>query len=174
MHMEIETERLRLRQFQEIDFEVYAAMLADPEVARFIGGVRDRSSARQHFDSARTHWQQRGYGKFAVEEKTSGRMVGRCGPTLHVGAPEVELGWTIAQDSWGNGYATEAARACAAWMFDTLHLEEVVSFIDPDNVASVRVAEKIGQSYARDTVFEHENLRVYAMSRSKLPTNGAP
>jgi len=163
--MEIETERLLLRQFQEADFDAYAAMLADPDVARFIGGVRDQAGARHHFESARAHWRDRGFGKFAIEEMASGQMIGRTGPTIHPGAPEVELGWTIAKAAWGRGYATEATRACAAWMFNTLHLKEVVSFIDPENVASVRVAEKLGQSYARDIVFEGEALRVYAMTQ---------
>jgi len=168
MKMEIETERLLLRQFHETDFDVYAAMLADPEVARFIGGVRDKIGARQHFDAACAHWRDRGYGKFAIEDKASGKMIGRCGPTLHGDAPETELGWTIAKASWGCGYATEAACACAAWMFETLYFTEVVSFIDPANVASVRVAEKLGQSYARDILFENEPLRVYAMTRDEF------
>ena len=96
------------------------------------------------------------------------RMIGRAGPTVHADAPDVELGWTIARAAWGRGYATEAARACAAWMFTTLCLKEVVSFIDPANVASVRVAEKLGQSYARDIIFEGEPLRVYAMGHDEF------
>ncbi|MGD1934969.1 MAG: GNAT family N-acetyltransferase [Candidatus Phaeomarinobacter sp.] len=172
--MEIETERLLLRQFQEADFAVYAAMLADPDVARFIGGVRDQAGARHHFESACAHWRDRGFGKFAIEEKASGHLIGRAGPTIHADAPDVELGWTMAKTSWGRGYATEAAWACAAWMFETLSLKEIVSFIDPANVASVRVAEKLGQSYARDIVFEAESLRVYAVTLDGFTGVNAP
>ena len=172
--MEIETDRLLLRQFRGADFDAYAAMLADPEVARFIGGVRDEKDARDHFDKARRHWAMRGFGKFAVEEKASGRLVGRVGPTIHEDAPDVELGWTIAQAAWGRGYATEAAYACAVWMFETLGLDEVISFIDPANTPSVRVAAKLGQTYSRDIVFEGEALRVYAVTRAKfIDTRGA-
>jgi len=166
--MQLETERLLLRQLHEDDFDIYASMLADPVVARFIGGVRDRAGARDHFDKARRHWRVHGYGKFAVQEKASGQLVGRVGPTLHNGAPDIELGWTMARAAWGKGYATEAAAACAAWMFEVLSLDEVVSFIDPANTASVRVAAKLGQTYSRDIMFEDELLRVYAVTRDEF------
>lgn len=166
MDVRLETDRLILRRYREDDFDVYAAMQADPEVARFLGGVRDLAGAREHFDKAQAHWRSKGYGKFAVEEKVSGLMVGRVGPTLHGDEPEIELGWAMARAAWGRGYATEAACTCADWMFRTLALDEIVSFIDPANTASIRVAEKLGQTHARDMLYDGEPLRVYAVSRS--------
>ena len=93
MDIRLETDRLILRRYREDDFDVYAAMQADPEVARFLGGVRDLAGAREHFDKAQAHWRSKGYGKFAVEEKASGLMVGRVGPTLHGDEPEIEPGY---------------------------------------------------------------------------------
>lgn len=141
----LETPRLILRGLDpEADFEAYAAMLADPETARFIGGVADRAQAWRGMALVIGHWAIRGYGMFAVEERASGRFVGRVGPWYPGEWPGREIGWTIVRDCWGQGYAVEAAGAAMDWALDSLGWERPIHVIQAENLASVRVAEKLG------------------------------
>lgn len=150
----LETDRLILRTIDpDRDFEPWAAMMADEETARFIGGVQPRAGAWRQMCSVLGHWQVRGYGFFTVEEKASGAFVGRMGPWFPEGWPAEEVGWTIVRDAWGRGYAGEAAAACLDWVFDALGWQAVVHLIDSENRASQRVAEKLGsrkQGYIDD------------------------
>ncbi|HEX2084604.1 MAG TPA: GNAT family N-acetyltransferase, partial [Solirubrobacteraceae bacterium] len=109
------TERLTLRPFENEDLDAWAAIVGDPEVAEFIGGVRDRAEAWMRMAAYHGHWVLRGYGQWAVVETESSRFVGRCGLWNPEGWPELEVGWTLARDVWGRGYATEAGRAAVAW-----------------------------------------------------------
>lgn len=143
----IETPRLILRGHMMADWPAFADMLADDAVARYItadGKGQTPGQAWPAFVSHVGHWGLMGFGMFAVEEKTSGRYAGRIGPLYPEGWPDLEIGWVLARDAWGRGYAGEAIRAAADWLFETLPVERFVSLIHPDNAASVRVAEKIG------------------------------
>jgi RimJ/RimL family protein N-acetyltransferase len=144
---EIETERLKLRQICELDLDAYAAIIADPEVMRYIGEGKPQSRA----DAWRTiatisgHWGLRGYGLWAVDEKSTGKLIGRAGLWFPEGWPMIEVGWALAREHWGKGYATEAARAALKVAQDN-DCEEVCSLILPDNARSIRVAEKLGMT----------------------------
>lgn len=94
-------------------------------------------------------WALRGYGLFSVIERASGRWVGRVGPWVPEGALGTEVGWAIAPDAWGKGYATEAAEAAIGWAFDTLGWREVIHCIDAPNTASIAVAERLGSAWLR-------------------------
>src|SRR5262245_54973412 len=109
----LETDRLALRMLREPDFESYAAMCADPEVMRYIGDGQAlvRAMACRNLAMMIGHWSLRGYGLWAVEERTTGALVGRVGFWNPDGWPGFELGWMLRRSSWGQGYATEAARA---------------------------------------------------------------
>jgi RimJ/RimL family protein N-acetyltransferase len=144
----LETERLVLRAIDpERDFEPFAAMLADPETARFIGGVQERPIVWRNMCAVLGHWQVRGYGFFAVEETDTGELVGRVGPWYPDGWPAPEVGWMIRRDRWGKGYAVEAATAALDWAFDDLGWRSVVHVIEAANTRSIRVAEKLGSSW---------------------------
>jgi RimJ/RimL family protein N-acetyltransferase len=121
-------------------------MCADPEVMRYIGSGRTltREETWRAMAAALGHWVLRGYGLYAVEEKGSGRFVGRVGLINPEGWPGLELGWMIGRDQWGRGYATEAAAAVVRMAYDPLGATHVISLIRPQNVASIRVAEKLG------------------------------
>ncbi len=163
----LETERLRLRMFrEETDFEEYAALCADPEVMRYLGGKTfDRLEAWRHMAFLVGHWHLRGYGHWAVEEKSSGRFVGRIGFLNPEGWPGFELGWTLAREFWGRGYATEGARRMLTHAFTEMNREHVISLIHPDNRASINVAEKMGERLeGRAEVFGIPVL-VYGVSR---------
>src|SRR5215207_4990139 len=117
----LETERLRLRMLREDDFPVYATWCANPDVMRFLGGkTMSRVEAWRHMAFLVGHWQLRGYGYYALEEKATGRLVGRAGFTFPAGWPAFELGWTIAPECQRRGFATEAARTLLDHAFDAL------------------------------------------------------
>ena len=146
----LETERLILRAIDpERDFGPFVAMLGDPETARFIGGAQERAMVWRNMCAVLGHWQVRGYGFLAVEERATGDLVGRVGPWFPDGWPAPEVGWTVARPSWGRGYAVEAATAALDWVFDDLGWSSVVHLIEADNARSIRVAEKLGSRWSR-------------------------
>jgi RimJ/RimL family protein N-acetyltransferase len=141
----LETERLILRPLDGArDFEPLAAMMADEQTARFIGGVQERAAAWRSMCAIIGHWQVRGYGFFAVEDKATGEFLGRVGPWYPEGWPAPEVGWTIRRDAWGKGYASEAATAAIDWAFDHLKWSAVIHVIEPANTPSIGVAIRLG------------------------------
>ena len=143
------TERLRLRGFRASDFDDYAAMYRDREVLRYLlgGGSEpwDRGRSWRHMAFLLGHWQLKGYGVWAVEHRETGAFVGAIGFADPEGWPGCELAWTLARRWWGHGYATEGARAALDYGFTELGKERIVSLIHPENRASIRVAERIGE-----------------------------
>lgn len=147
--MRIETDRLILREIDmERDFEPWCKAHADEETVRYLGGeVLEPAKVWRQMASIIGHWQIRGYGFFSVEDKASGDWVGHVGPWYPEGWPGREIGWTIAREHWGTGFATEAAHACLEYVFDTLGWERVIHVILPGNEASIAVARKIGSEF---------------------------
>lgn len=164
--VQLETDRLILRMWRNEDFEAYARMTADLEVMRFLGGKAfDRLEAWRHMAFLVGHWQLLGYGHWAVEEKATGEFVGRIGFMNPEGWPAFEIGWTLARQFWGRGYATEGARRALAFAFDELDKEHVISLIDPKNSNSLKVAERLGEKEEGKTeLFGHEVL-IYGIER---------
>jgi RimJ/RimL family protein N-acetyltransferase len=142
--LQIETPRLLLRVPRLEDLDEWARMMADAEAARFIGGVAPRSATWRGLMTMIGSWHAMGFAMFSVIEKSSGRWVGRLGPWMPEGWPGPEVGWAIARDCWGRGYATEGAIASTTWAFDHLGWDRVIHSIDPANVASQVVAKKLG------------------------------
>jgi len=139
----LETERLRLRAPCMGDWETVAAYLGS-ERARHIGGPYPREKAWRGFASSMGEWLLLGFGYWAVEERGTGRLVGEVGLQRPVPFPEAELGWDLYDGHEGRGYATEAARAARDWAYGARGLTTLVSFIDPENIRSIRVAERLG------------------------------
>ena len=151
----LETERLILRPFIEGDFEQYATIMADAQVAKYLGDGRPlaRGDAWRQMAMVLGHWQLRGYGPWAVEARETGSLVGRVGFFNPDGWPGFELGWILGREYWGRGYATEAAARALPFAFHELGEDHVISLIRPDNFASIRVAErKTSGSMADDAV----------------------
>ncbi|HYE84790.1 MAG TPA: GNAT family N-acetyltransferase [Vicinamibacterales bacterium] len=144
MNIQIETPRLILRVPALQDLDPWAAMMADEQVARFIGGVMARSVCWRQLMAMIGSWHATGFAMFSVVEKSTGRWVGRLGPWMPDGWPGTEVGWAIVRDCWGRGYATEGATAATDWAFDTLGWTDVIHSIDPENIASQQVAQKLG------------------------------
>jgi len=165
----LETERLVLRMFRESDTDAYAEMVSDPEVMRFLGGQPvPRAEAWRNMALMLGHWHLRGYGMWAVAEKASGEMVGRVGCWNPEGWPGLEVGWTLRRRFWGRGYATEAARASARYAFESLGQERVISLIAPDNVNSIRVAERLGERPVGEWEVSGKQVVVHAVGREEF------
>ncbi|HRK64844.1 MAG TPA: GNAT family N-acetyltransferase [Terricaulis sp.] len=150
----LETDRLILRAWRQSDIEPFVAMMAEPEVARFLNSTQapmDRIDAWRALAFNLGHWALRGNGLFAVEEKASGAFVGRIGAWRPEGREDVELGWGLARGFSGRGYAREAARAAGDWMFAELSLSHIASFIHADNAPSQKLARRLGMRPAEET-----------------------
>jgi RimJ/RimL family protein N-acetyltransferase len=157
---ELRTDRLLLRQWRESDREPWAAMNADPEVMRYFPATQSRAETDAALDRFRTGLAERSWGIWAVE--LDGGFLGFTGLAVprfdaHF-MPATEIGWRFARHAWGNGYATEAARAVLSYAFDELELPEVVSFTTVDNTPSRRVMERIGMTHDPVDDFDHPNL----------------
>ena len=165
--VQLETDRLILRMWrEETDFEAYAKMTADPEVMQFLGGQAfSRMEAWRNMAFHVGHWQLRGYGHWAVEEKATGEFVGRVGFMNPEGWPAFELGWTLARKFWGRGFASEAARRALAYAFDELDKDHVISLIDPKNTNSIKVAERLGEKVEGKTELLGHEVLVYGIDR---------
>jgi RimJ/RimL family protein N-acetyltransferase len=142
--LRIETSRLALRLPRLDDLDPWAAMMADEETARFIGGVMPREATWRALMTMIGAWHATGFAMFSVCEKGSDRWVGRVGPWMPEGWPGTEVGWAILRDCWGRGYATESAIAATDWAFDRLGWSDVIHCIDPANTSSQAVARKLG------------------------------
>jgi RimJ/RimL family protein N-acetyltransferase len=164
----LESERLLLRWLREADFDQYARMCRDPEVMRFLGGelTTDIEVWRQ-MASIMGHWYFRGHGVWAVEEKSTGNLIGRIGFIYPIGWPAFELGWTLARESWGKGYATEGAQRALHFAFTEMGRDHVISLIAPANVASARVAERLGEKIEGQTELLGKEVLIYGIGRKE-------
>jgi RimJ/RimL family protein N-acetyltransferase len=158
----IATERLVLREWRDLDVEPFIEMNADPVVMEFFPEPYSPERTRRFVARIRECWAERGYGLWAVERKDMAGFIGYVGlwPATFPAhfTPAVEVGWRLAADQWGHGYATEAARAALAHGFDSLGLEEIVSFTSTVNVRSWRVMERLGMRRDASGDFEHPNV----------------
>jgi len=156
------TERLIMRQWRESDREPFAALNADPEVMRYFLSTMTRAECDAFVDLIAGLIDERGWGLWALEERSSGEFLGFTG--LHAPSfdahftPAVEVGWRLARGAWGRGYASEAARAAVAYAFGELGLDEIVSFTVPDNTRSRAVMERIGMTRDPGDDFEHPRI----------------
>ncbi|AZM47738.1 GNAT family N-acetyltransferase [Streptomyces sp. WAC 06738] len=162
----IETERLLLRPLTtgNADVDAFVALHADERVNRFVGAYTPEQ-ARTRLAAIERQWAERGHGLCAVELKSSGEFIGRVGLNYWEELDEVELGWTLAAEHWGHGYATEAAGACLEWGFATLAEEYFISLIRPANTASARVAERLGFEARREETFMGHGVTVWVRER---------
>jgi RimJ/RimL family protein N-acetyltransferase len=144
----IATARLKLRRWRDADVAPNSAMLSDPGTARFIAAdgkpVTTELAGWRNAAVMSGHWALHGFGMFVVEEKSSGKFVGRVGPWFPPGWPGFEVGWGIAREFRGKGYAVEAARASIDWCFATFELDRIIHCIDKENTASQAVALRLG------------------------------
>ncbi len=167
----LDSPRLLLRQFRESDLDAYAEMCGDPEVMRFLGDghTLTRPEAWRNMALLLGHWQLRGYGLWAVEERATGQLAGRVGCWRPEGWPGLEIGWALRRAYWGRGYATEAAVAALNDAFGRLKQTHVISLIHPDNGPSIAVALRLGMRLEGHTQLLDQPVVVYGIdSRSEV------
>ena len=154
--------------FRQDDLDAYAAICADVEVMRYLGDGKPlaRPDTWRQIAMILGHWQLRGYGLFALEERATGALVGRAGFFEPEGWPGFELGWMLRRASWGQGYATEAARRLLRYAFTEMKRERVISLIRAPNAPSIRVSERLSERLdGRAVIFGQEAL-VYGIDRT--------
>jgi RimJ/RimL family protein N-acetyltransferase len=164
------TPRLWLRTFRRDDLPRYAALNADPEVARYLGGVRTRQYSDSIAAWANECYERERLGLLAVERREDGAFLGMCGLHHQQSFPEdVEIAWRLAHEHWGHGYATEAATAWLDHAFGTLGLARVISITEPSNVRSLGVMRRLGMVLDHEADVEDEGLLfravVYSVTR---------
>ena len=164
-----ETERLRLRRLTCADLDTVFVLMSDPDVMRFsLNGPMSRARTDEWLGGILHSYEENGWGRYLVEEKETECFVGVCGFLLWpdvAGRSEVEIGYRFLPDTWGKGFATEAAAACRDLGFARFGLERVISLIEAENVGSWKVAEKIGMRREEDTELHGVPLRVYSIER---------
>jgi RimJ/RimL family protein N-acetyltransferase len=161
---ELRTERLQLRQWRDEDLGPFAELNGDPETMRFFPAPPSREESDQLAARERRQIEEEGWGLWAVEVVGGAGFIGFAGlarPGFEARfTPAVEVGWRLARDHWGHGYATEAGRAALAHGFEDLGLEEIVSFTSPLNEPSWRVMQRLGMSHDPADDFEHPRVPV--------------
>jgi RimJ/RimL family protein N-acetyltransferase len=164
---QLDTERLVMRGFREDDLDELAAISADPEVTKWVGD--DNGLSRE--DTWRRmaywvgHWELRGFGQWALIERETGRLVGRAGLLRPEAWPGLEVGWLVAREHWGRGFAPEAGRGAIEWAREELGADHVISLIEDANERSARVAEKLGMTVEGRTriVNDQFEVRIFGM-----------
>ena len=169
-----ETPRLILRQFNESDLEAIFSFQGDPEVMRFsIKGPATREDIQaKYLPSCLKRYARDGLGQWAVVRKSDGICIGECGICAQEveGGREFEISYRIRRDCWGNGLATEAAQACRDHGFKQADLRRLISIIESENAASIRVAEKMGMTLERSASFHNIPVLIYSVTKA---TTGA-
>ena len=177
LQREIATQRLLLRRWRPEDRAPFAAMNADPRVMEFFPKVATTAESDAQYDRIQAHFSLRGFGLWAVEVRGGAPFAGFIGlnaPRFEAHfTPCVEIGWRLAAEYWGQGYATEGAQAALAFGFDELQLDEIVSLTVPPNRRSIRVMEKLGlthdpgDNFAHPLIEDGHPLQVHVLYRIK-------
>ncbi|GIF46593.1 RimJ/RimL family protein N-acetyltransferase [Asanoa ferruginea] len=170
-HDGLVTERILLRRWHDDDLDAFAEVTGDPEVMRWIGDGRalDREATAARLDVYRRHWEEHGFGLYALVLRQTGELAGFTGLAVPTFLPEilpaVEIGWRLGQRHWGQGLATEAARAVVAHARADLGLDRLVSIHQVGNDASANVMIKLGMHLDRETLEPGSGraVRVYAL-----------
>lgn len=160
--LELSSARLLMRQWRDNDLPAFARMCADPQVMRYFPQSLTRMESAKLIGRIRGHFAEHGFGFWALERKDSGEFIGFTGLSV-VGfnaafTPAVEIGWRLAREHWGLGYASEAAWTVLGCGFEHLELAEIVSFTAVSNLPSQKVMQAIGMHYDPVDDFAHPNL----------------
>lgn len=164
--LRLETPRLTLRPLEDGDLDDICLLLGDSEALALWGDPLDREGARLWIDRNLARYEADGFGRCAIVLRRTGEFVGDCGliRTEVEGMPEVELGWIVGKAEWGKGVATEAAQAWRDHAFTRFGLDRIVSMISTENVASRRVAEKLGMTIERTAVWGGAPMLMYVFT----------
>lgn len=166
----LQTDRLLIRAWTLDDAEALFEICRYPEVMLHIGTRKPYQSvdeAHRFLKWAVAYQEANGFSRWAVVEKASQKVIGSCGFARLEDSGEIELGYLLAREVWGEGYATEAAGACLKYGFEQLGFAEVIALTDPEHVASQRVLEKIGFSCRGIENYDGDNDMVYVATNPR-------
>jgi len=158
----IETARLVMRSWRDEDVAPLQAICSDPEVMATIGPPLDRDATTARIAWMQAHEAEHGHCFWALERRDDARLIGWCGVIrgdMTPVADKIEIGWRLARDCWGAGFASEAARGAVAWSFETLRDEAIWAITWEGNVRSRTVMDRLGMAYRADLDFDHPKLR---------------
>ncbi|MBE9171471.1 GNAT family N-acetyltransferase [Pleurocapsales cyanobacterium LEGE 06147] len=166
--MVLETKRLTLREMNLDDLDALLEVFSDPKTMQFYPKPFDRQMTRAWIERNIQRYTQQGFGLWALVLKESRQAIGDCGLVVQEvdGVEEVEIGYHVRRDLWGQGLATEAAQACRDYGFNQLNCDKLISLIHPFNLASRRVAEKNGMTLIKEIQWRNKPTCVYAIKRS--------
>jgi RimJ/RimL family protein N-acetyltransferase len=158
----LQTERLILRRWKDSDLDAFAALNADPRVTEFFPSALSRDQTAEMIARMEARFEAQGFGLWALEEKASGEFIGMAGlnaPSFEAPfMPCVEVGWRLAHRFWGQGLASEAARAALIYAFGPLNLDEIVAFTTRGNLRSRAVMTRLGMTHNPADDFEHPRV----------------
>jgi RimJ/RimL family protein N-acetyltransferase len=165
-----ETDRLFLRPPIAEDLDPWIEIHEDPDVLRYLISATPsvgRVGAWRMIAMMIGHWHIRGYGQWTVIEKATNQIIGRVGLWYPEGWPDLEVGWVIRKSRWGHGFATEAAREAIDVAFGHVGADHVISVIRPDNLPSIRVAQKLGEAKERSIMTDGVMSDIYGITRPR-------
>jgi [ribosomal protein S5]-alanine N-acetyltransferase len=168
----LETERLIFHDWQDADGEPFHAICSDPAVMQFVGDGEPwpREKTKRWLKDSIETAQQHGYCRWALVLKETSALIGFCG--FVPAGDDVEIGWRLARGCWGQGLATEAARAALQHGFKVLGFRRVIALVQSPNLASQRVCEKLGMTFDHTVERHGRELRVYSISTSAIDPSG--
>jgi ribosomal-protein-alanine N-acetyltransferase len=164
----LETERLILRPLVETDVDAIYAMRSDADVMRFIRESQNRRESANWIELVSSRWTSEKIGFCAIIEKSSEKFIGWCGLWQLKETGETEVGYAVAKEFWGKGYATEAALEFLNYAFEQLRSEKIVAVAQPENTASRRVMEKLGMRYDYTGEFYGRDLVHYSITMKEF------
>ncbi len=171
MKLIAQTDRLTLRFFEKSDLDAVYDLMSNPKVMQHsVSGPMSRAQAEQFLQNILDTYEKKGFSLWALEHNQDNKVIGFCGHFFHrlEGQDEVELAYRLNPDYWGQGFASEAAKAASIYAFNSLGLKRLISFIATDNDASIKVAENAGFQLERTTNFYETKVLVYALRKEEM------
>ena len=158
----LQTERLKLRQFVEQDWEAIHVYFSDQQATKFtFGRALSENASRRALQSMIQHWETRGYGPYALEKKASGNVIGTVGFWYPDDWPELEIKWALSRQYWSRGYASEAVRAVQKTALQCFRDKPLISFIHSENAASIKLALAVGAVLEKQQPFRGSIWHIY-------------
>jgi RimJ/RimL family protein N-acetyltransferase len=176
-HSALRTDRLILRELSGDDTQALASILGDAEVMRHsVRGVMSEKSTGEFIEWCRHSYREHGFGPMAVVDKSTSTLAGFCGLNAErvEGADEIEIGYRLATAWWGRGIGTEAARATLTHAFGRLGIDSLIAIVEPTNVASVKVIQKLGFSGFIHSQYHRRGVRIYRMTEPQWSSARVP
>ena len=170
---EIETPRLRLRQFTPNDVDDLYGIYRHPDLFKYMSNEKPLvwEETRAVINSITANWQQHNFGVWAVIHKKHQKLIGHCGLKFLENTSHIQIGYLLQKSYWGRGLGTEAALVVLNYGFEVVKLEKIVSIAKPENIASRRVMEKAGMKYEKDAYYYNNDVVYYSISREVYQSN---